>query len=100
MILPSREHKPQAVSMRRHAPNSRLGGEHRQQITGPRCIVFVTGGVTFSEMRSAYEVRVMRMMMMMMMMMMMRRRRRRRRRIMVIMTMSMICTQSSHLRAL
>jgi syntaxin-binding protein 1 len=52
--MPSREGKPVARSLRK-PEKGRLGKQHGSY-TGARSLVFVAGGVTFSELRAAYEV--------------------------------------------
>jgi syntaxin-binding protein 1 len=52
--MPSREEKPVARSLRK--PDKGRLGKQPASYTGARSIVFVAGGVSFSEMRAAYEV--------------------------------------------
>lgn len=52
--MPSREEKPVARSLRK--PEKGRLGKQPATYTGSRSLIFVAGGVTFSELRAAYEV--------------------------------------------
>lgn len=52
--MPSREEKPVARSLRK--PEKGRLGKQQATYTGARSLVFVAGGVSFSEIRAAYEV--------------------------------------------
>jgi syntaxin-binding protein 1 len=49
------ETKSVAKSVRKYGVNSRWGKKDQNQLSGGRFMVFIAGGVSYAELRSAYE---------------------------------------------